>query len=339
MDHVQTIFRHKRPFLYAALFLAMLLTLNASPLKTLFRINVAYYWLNQAAADTIEPLQAGANAEKWLVTAVGDTPHLDSTIWRGLGYAHLWQEEERPALEDWQKASYNLDMVAEMHHWAALNMAQGQTDAARQWYERAISLDGDKADTWYFAARFLEDIGETATAIDYYQTGYATGQFEQVGVSDLALRLGRIAYLAEAWADSDYWLNLALAEDDFRQSDRTWEAHYTRGESWRLRGDLATAAPDFEWVVAHRPNHYWAHIRLAQVRWLVEAVPDAAEALLQQAINIDPDQKWAYKILGDLYRERGQLEAAMAMYRLALEQDPADQLIQHALQELEKDAD
>jgi tetratricopeptide (TPR) repeat protein len=335
-EGVVAILWRKRSLILAALFVTTWLMFHTSLLFTALRVNIGYYWLNQAAAGTAVT-QTGANAEKFLKTAVGDLPQLDSTVWRGLGYARLWRQDESSALDAWRKVGDEVDMVAEMYHWAKLNAARGQTEEAWQWYERAINLNRNIADTWYFAARFLENEGEINAAADYYRTGYATGQFGQVGISDVTLRLGRLAFLAESWSESDLWLNLTLSAADFRQGDRTWEAYYTRGESWRLRGDLTTAAPDFQWVVDYRPDHYWAHIRLAQVRWLVEDRSEEAEALLQKAITISPNQKWAYKILGDLYRQEQNPEA-ITMYHLALEQDPADQAIQRALQELGQDA-
>ena len=294
--------------------------------------NTSYILLNRsmATADVAAP----ASTLKALEQAARKNPKVDSAIWRALGHVYALQNNESAAISAWKKAQNKINIVEEMYHWASVSEQQGDAQGAWQWYERAIALAPQTADPWYFAARFLEEEGDAEKATSYYHTGLNTGRFHEVGVSDIALRLGRLAFTAQAWADSDHWLNLALAASDFRLADRAWEAHYIRGESWRLRGDLATAATDYQWVVDHHPNHYWAHIRLAQVRWLVEANFYEAEDLLQRAIAIEPTRKWAYKISGDLYRDNQRFEEAINMYHLVLMLDPQDTLVKGYLEEL-----
>jgi tetratricopeptide (TPR) repeat protein len=295
-------------------------------------VNTSYILLNRsmATADVAAP----ASTLKALEQAARKNPKVDSAIWRALGHVYALQNNESEAISAWKKAQNKINIVEEMYHWASVSEQQGDAQGAWQWYERAIALASQTADTWYFAAQFLEEEGDVERATSYYHNGLNTGRFHEVGVSDIALRLGRLAFTAQAWADSDHWLNLALAASDFRLADRAWEAHYIRGESWRLRGDLATAVPDYQWVVDHHPNHYWAHIRLAQVRWLVEANFYEAEDLLQRAIAIEPTRKWAYKISGDLYRDNQRLEEAISMYNLVLMLDPQDTLVKGYLEEL-----
>lgn len=306
-----------------------------SLLSNYFNVNVGYFWLNRATV-TLDR-QSQEKAQTILEQVVGRDSRLDNTAWRALGYVYLLQNDESQALAAWANVGGDVNMVRRMRQWALVYARQGNRQLARQWYERAIALDATTADNWYFAARFFEEERDITTAGDYYQKGFATGQFHEVGASDLALRLGLLAFVGEQWVESDYWFGQALSAADFRLADRAWEAYYTRGESWRLRGDLAAAAPDYQWVVEHNPNHYWAHIRLAQVYWLVKVDLDRAESLLLQAIDINQDSKWAYKILGDLYREQQRPEAAGEMYRQALIRDPEDQMIQRALQGLEQD--
>jgi tetratricopeptide (TPR) repeat protein len=337
MNKYRALSLHKWRLMSISLFTVIFLLVYGPSFLAYASVNTSYILLNRsmATADVAAP----ASTLKALEQAARKNPKVDSAIWRALGHVYALQNNESEAISAWKKAQNKINIVEEMYHWASVSEQQGDAQGAWQWYERAIALASQTADTWYFAAQFLEEEGDVERATSYYHNGLNTGRFHEVGVSDIALRLGRLAFTAQAWADSDHWLNLALAASDFRLADRAWEAHYIRGESWRLRGDLATAVPDYQWVVDHHPNHYWAHIRLAQVRWLEEANPGEAEALLLRALDINPDQKWAYKILGDLYLDQQRPQAAGEMYRLALARDPDDKIIQHALQKLEQDVD
>jgi tetratricopeptide (TPR) repeat protein len=255
--------------------------------------------------------------------------------WRLLGHLYVVQNEDDTAVAYWRAAADPMAMRQELYAWALVEARWGQPDGALRWYERAISLHPETADTWYFAGRLLEEEGDVETAVVYYQAALNTGRFEEVGVSDIALRLGLLAFARQEWPLVDHWLDLAINEPTFRVENRAWEARYTRAESWRLRHNLALAAPDYQWVVDHNPNHYWAHIRLAQVYWQLENDADRSEELLIQAIRIDPNRKWAYRARGDLYRETMRPAEAITMYRQVLLLDPDDAVVTQYLQALD----
>jgi len=269
-------------------------------------VNTWHSLINQARLDTaVSLLQRGE-------------------AWYTLGKLQAIQDNDETAIMLWRQADDQAAIREMLLAWAALEQRWGDRQTALRWYERLVLLDPETADAWYFTARLLEQDGERVAAITNYEIAFSAPRLEQVGRSDIALQLGMLAFAAENWAGVDNWLNLALDEPDFRIEDRAWEAHYIRAESWRLRGNLAMAAPDYQWVVSYYPNHYWANIRLAQVYWQLEDNQVMAEQLLQQAIDIDPDRKWSYRLLADLYRENDQIQEAIKLYQIVLTLDPQD---------------
>ena len=59
-----------------------------------------------------------------------------------------------------------------------------------------------------------------------------------------------------------------------------------------------------------------------------------AEAEIRQALELSPQNKWAYVHLGGIYRQEGWIEEAAAMYQQALEIDPEFEAAQRELQAL-----
>ena len=312
------------------------ITLRGPSLITNMGINVGYVWLNHAVVT------ANPKAQKMALRIFEQTaenakqPH--SAVWRAMGHIHAMQHNEQEAITMWLIANNEKDMVGELLSWGVINEQAGNRQNALRWYQRATMLAPHVADAWYFAGRIFEAEGDTDSAYLYYQTSLKTAQFNRVGISDIAFRLGALAHTEARWLEALEWFNLALAEPDFRASDRAWHAHYLRGDVWRLMNQPELASLDYQWTINLNPNHYWARVYLAQILWLLEADFDEADTLLLQAIAIAPTQKWAYRVRGDLFRDSYHINDAIEMYRLVLTIDPQDRLAQHYLEELQNDA-
>jgi tetratricopeptide (TPR) repeat protein len=314
--------------------LLALSALRASSLNMSAQTNAGYIWLNQGTAAANPHTQQIAQQ---LFHSITQKSGPSDNAWRGLGYAYRNQQREPEALAAW--LPIHQQMLDEIDRWAVNSKQARDNQTALEWYERMIALAPHLADGWYFSGELLETEGNLASAQRYYQTGLQTNQFNRVGSGDIALRLGALAYRQEEWLAAIGWFDTALAQADFRLTGRAWEAHYLRAESQRLRHEPALALPDYEQTIRHNPNHYWANVRLAQMRWTVEANFAQAESSLLNAITIDPSRKWAYRILGDLYRENHQTEDALAMYRRVFAIDPQDAIARRYLDEPEQNAD
>lgn len=319
-----------QPPILTLLLLLALTGSRAASLTMSVQANGGYLWLNQGTATANPRFQQTAQQTFFSITQKSAAP---GTAWRGLGYALIEQQREPEALAAWQPVRQQL--LDEIERWAVISKRAQDYQTAQEWYGRMIALAPELTDGWYFAGELLEAEGNLAVAQRYYQTALQADQFNQVGSGDIALRLGALAHEQKEWLTAIDWFDTALAQADFRLTGRSWEAHYLRAESQRLREEPALALPDYEQALRYNPNHYWANVRLGQMRWTVQANFTQAESSLLKAITLDPSRKWAYRILGDIYRENHQIEDALGMYRRVLVIDPQDAVALRYLNESE----
>lgn len=297
------------------------------------RLNVAKAVMNRGLA--LEDLVLIDESKRQFQQLMMDDNSFSAII--ALGHIFVMRQEFESAIATWQQASTKSQIVDYQERWAVHYERRGDLDVALRWLEQSSQLAPNRADAWFHMGRLQEQRGFRELAMANYLIASETEQYDDVGTGDIAHRLGRLAYLENDWTTAIVWFDSAIQTPAFRQSDRLWEARYLRGESLRLSGKLDASRADFEATLELRPDHYWAHIRLAQVRWHIENNVNAAETLLKGAIAVDPDNKWAYRILGDLYHESGRIEAATANYRLAWQIDPRDGYVLDKLATLEID--
>jgi protein O-mannosyl-transferase len=130
------------------------------------------------------------------------------------------------------------------------------------------------------------------------------------------------------WADP-----VALWTEATVRAAGMWEPHYALADSLREQGNCAAAIPEYEAVVALRPNHRDAFTNLgicvAQTGQL-----DAAERAFRRVLEIDPSYPRGYTNLGALALVAGDTERARDYYREAIAQDPGNVLARMQLASL-----
>ena len=136
-------------------------------------------------------------------------------------------------------------------------------------------------------------------------------------------------------------LNIKLSAEDARQLQSrptvSLEAYeeYVLGvqrQSTRKPADLKRAEQHFRRAIETDPNFALAYVGLADTlhmrrfydRYFVDDVFEERRAMIEKALEIDPDCAIAYNSLGVLDTELGHYEVAEQSYRKALELDPDD---------------
>ncbi len=203
----------------------------------------------------------------------------------------------------------------------------GRYDEATAWYGRALRLAADLGDSWYKLGQLYEEQQQWPEALAAYQQASTAGRLDQTERSSVYYRMGLIYQTRLDPRQPEAALaayQAALAADDFSSVADAADSHYRRGQLLREQGgnpDLYIAG--FRQAIALNPRHVWAHILLGVAVYQQAGDAVEAETRLLQAIELAAQNKWACYYLGEVYRQEGRSDEAAAMYRRALEIDPA----------------
>ncbi len=213
-----------------------------------------------------------------------------------------------------------------------------QYEEAMVWYERAMRLEPDLADTWYYIGQAYEEQQLWRQALDAYEYAIALNRFRRVHRSSPHYRMGFIYQ----WQLEPRRTDLALAAyeaaieaNDFSDDWQAADCHYKRGEIlWWMDGDPDEYMAEYRRVIELHPEHASAHILLGVAYYLCCEDVTMAEAEIYQGLKLSPGNKWAYFHLGNIYRWAECTDEARAMYRQALEIDPTFETAQNHLSQL-----
>jgi tetratricopeptide (TPR) repeat protein len=202
-----------------------------------------------------------------------------------------------------------------------------QYNEAVSWYKRAVRLEPDLGDAWYYVGLAYEGQQQWLQALDAYERVIVSSRLIRVHRSSPHLRTG-IIY--QRWLDSRQpesalaAFELALKLDDFASVVEAADCHYRRGQLLRdLEADPDEYMAEFQRAVELDAEHISARIMVGLTIYEQKRNASAAEAELLRAQELAPQNKWVYYHLGEIYRQEGRVTEAETMYRQALEIDPA----------------
>ncbi|MCI0395835.1 MAG: tetratricopeptide repeat protein [Chloroflexi bacterium] len=261
---------------------------------------------------------------------------------RGLGFALVTQGRENDALLVWRSSS---GMPAELMTWGFQAWKEGEYQEAADWLERAAGAAPSLGDPWYYLGMLYEETGRPEQATEAYSQGRERLQLLAVGRSEFYFRLGQ---LAKQKGQSSNWLTSrdlftqaaafyaqAISLNAFSEPSSEAITHFDLADVLNRLGRDREALAEYEWVLAHEPQNYWANVRLGLLVWELDGDSTKAETLLLRALAVEEDKKWAYQYLGQLYLATGRQAEAVEMYRHVLALDPRDVGAQESLNSLE----
>ncbi|MCR4408480.1 MAG: tetratricopeptide repeat protein [Anaerolineae bacterium] len=252
--------------------------------------------------------------------------------WAGWGEPRLVDAEAlpltalRPAeqmVRQWQAAGLTAqDFIARGEE----ERQAKQYQEALRWYERATWLEPGLGDGWYYIGLAYEGLEQWKEALGAYEQAIETGSFASVHRSSPPYRLGAIYQWRLEPRQTDAALaayEAAIATNDFSADWEAADCHYKRGEILWWQGsnpDEYIAA--YKRAIALNPQHASAHMLLGVAYYTRDKDVAMAETEIRRAIELSPQNKWAYYHLGEIYRQEGRMDEARAMYEQALEIDP-----------------
>lgn len=127
----------------------------------------------------------------------------------------------------------------------------------------------------------------------------------------------------------------AVETDGFTADWEAADCYYKRGEIFGWQGrDPRESIQEYRQALVLNPKHHWAQSRLGYALYRAYGDVVLAEKEIEQAIALWPDDKyriWPHRVLGNIYREVGMIDKAIAAYREALRLDPSDEHVQDML--------
>jgi len=303
--------------------LAVLFVLRGGDFSGFVGMNTGYVFLNRGMRQSSSEQQGARleRAENFMRKGIG----LDSMRWRGLAFVYGTQGKEEQSIEAWSQVDSGLD---ELLHWGDVNYSWKQNEEALGWYTRAVMLAPNDGDIAYKIGLAHEGLNEWDQALDSYKEANSK-ELISTSSGDIFYRIGYLQFrkvnppeLEAALASLDH----AISTNDFSVENLEIQSHYQRGELLRRMNRQREALAEFMWVTGQQPEHYSALVSQGVLAWQLDQDFAQASTSLQKAISLQPDSKWAYRGLGQVYEQRGQEDEAIAAYRMVLSIDPEDSL-------------
>ena len=224
------------------------------------------------------------------------------------GAGHLGQAKSE--LEEALKYGSNMPIV--LLALARMNLASGDIQAAQDYANQAIQLNGDDA-----AAHVL--LG--TALLRRKQFAPARAEFlkaQKLAPGDPAICLD----LAQTFAGEKNWREAEQDnEDALKLNPRYVPALAQMAALWVSQQQTAKAVARVQDYLSRFPDDASGHYIMGELRLQAKQY-DEAEAELNQATQLDAGMLVAYLQLGGLLQQRGDLDAAIARYRKALSLQP-----------------
>ncbi len=252
---------------------------------------------------------------------------------RALGFVAEAQGQKDEALMTWQFVDGIAEEFMQRGHQARRAM---RLEEAETWYDRAIAVEPQIGDAWYYTGVVYERMGRWEKALDAYEQAVKIGAFADVTRSSPYYRMGLIYHqrlkpkrARAALTAFELAINLGEFKSDLEAAD----AHYRYGAILRQLGeDPVKYIQEFRRAIALNPRHVFAHIALGVAYYAEYEDAVKAEEEIRAALQINPQSKWAYLHLGDIYRQERRCNEAQEMYRRASEIDSGFELAEERQQ-------
>lgn len=135
-----------------------------------------------------------------------------------------------------------------------------------------------------------------------------------------AILVSALAFLS--WQRSWVFRDLeTLCLDTRAKNPESWLAINNLGTLYLARGDLEAAVREFETARGIAPSYLETHLNLAIAYMNLERWEESIAAA-RRAIDLKPENKFAYHHAGEAYLRSGRAAAAIPWFELALARDP-----------------
>lgn len=240
--------------------------------------------------------------------------------WELLGDLYLSVGEADKALEAFQQVERLAPTTARLHERLAVSAFRaGEDKTAYRYAQKALESDPNNTEALGICAEVLVDAGEDQRRIDYLRRLVQQKPDDLHWLDLLARALTARHQYAEA---------RAVLEQILRRNPNHFEAYSMRGRGWfnedRSPEGMARAEADFKRAIELEPRAPFPHLYLGKIYRQRGQLP-AALAELETAARLGPERPDIFMELARAYQQAGQPEkAAQARKRFQTLREEAD---------------
>jgi len=264
-------------------------------------------------AKSLVHLQDFAGAEKALRSYVSPHPNSSDALFM-LGF--VLNRENRPAesLATYTKAAAITHPTADDLKIVGLDyvLLDDYSDAIK-WLEKAVSMDPNNKDSWYYLGRAYYSVARLVEARKAFQAVLDLDSRDVKAENNLGLvyeSSGDPTAAIEAYRKAIAW-----QRDSLQPSE---QPYVNLGNILMEQGQTKEAMAPLEKAVALAPNNAFCHLTLGVSYHKVGRLEDA-QRQLERATQLDPDNAVAHYQLGRLYKDMHAVDRAQAEFERTAE--------------------
>ncbi len=299
-----------------------------------------------AGADGTDPSATSAAVE--LTPEMIEAKVSEAAAWLTTGQV----EQASAALALLKELSVEAPDLAEIaYNMGVAHEILGDDTEARKRYLRATDIDPTLGEAWLNLGALAEREGDLNRALQAYRAGLRNapdnpdlivgviGVLRKLGQHDAAISEARTALSRNANNVNAYnnlglvyieQGNLDLAQFIYQKAladivgaEQNPLIHANLGQVFLLQEKTANARIEFERALELQPDLVVAKMFIAQL-YMDNRDWNATVTVLEEALQVEPNNPAIHVNLGIAYRGQGKLEQAQASYEKALELDPSN---------------
>lgn len=261
--------------------------------------------------------------ESILIKAANYLPR-EAVLWQSLGDIYLRAGKTGAAMSIWS----HRDVSPEIFIARGKNSYFSQRfEEAKMWFEIATRIDPKSSSAWLGRSITLQELKLYEEALIALENAEKEALANKE--STVLLDIGREYH---TWPKPKHnraieAYKLAIFFQTFSHPSQIIQAYYHLGEAQIRRAKFYDAIETYKLLLIEDPDHYGAHVNLGRAIMLDDQSLESfilAESIIKDAIEIEPQNKWAYRWLGVFYLDKGWNEKAEVMFLHVLELDPED---------------
>ncbi len=210
--------------------------------------------------------------------------------------------------------------LAQLHHYLT------NYDEEIALLDKALQIDVHNAQAYFMKGMLFKEKGDTVKAISSMQTAVE----QDPDHYNAYIQLGLLNAAKKNPLAESYYLNA------IKINPASQEAMYNLGMFYQETNNYNAAIETYTTLLKANPHHFDAHFNLGMIHTIKLDVVDEGLKNFNLAIEDDPKDPRGYYGRGFCFEKKGDVNNAIADYKMALTVDPTYEIAALAISRLEK---